>query len=182
MLYTYLHINESGVFYAGCGNNKRPYRNSSRSREWLRTANGGYSILIIDMFEDRELAWKHEKELIAYFKPACNKASGGPGPSGIRYEKTLPMKTKRTSPEALARLSKSRMGEGNPNYGLRHTSKSKIKMSKPGTLNPRCKLTEAQIIQIRSEPGTLKQISEKYKISPPHASLIRSKKLWGHIA
>ena len=104
---TYLHINEVGVFYIGCGVGRRPWRDSPRSILWKQAACNGYSVLILGEFEDQQDAWELEKKLIAYFKPPCNISLGGPGAPGcIR------------TPETRDKVSVSRLGEKHPNHKL----------------------------------------------------------------
>lgn len=206
MFYTYLHINEQGVFYAGCGNEKRPWRHSPRPGIWKQAANVGYSVLILGEFEDQQEAWEHEKELIAYFKPLCNKAIGGPGPKGAVL-----------SPELKAKRSWATKGERNPNYGKHHspetrekirlarakqiiTHETKLKMSlshlgkkvtletrskmskaQRGSKNPLSKLSEEQAKSIRNEVGTYKEIANRYGVSSKTIANIKLGKGWNHL-
>ena len=105
MHYVYLHINESGVFYVGCGSKKRPRNQSKRSALWEQVAAPGYSICVVEEFENKQPAWELEKELIAYFKPTCNKAIGGRGPLGCTR-----------TPETRDKMSLSKRGEKNPRH------------------------------------------------------------------
>lgn len=107
MHYVYLHINEGGVFYAGCGNKKRPWVYSNRSALWKQAASGGYSVLVLNACKNKDEAWEHEKELITHFKPSCNQATGGPSCTGI----TRTMKTR-------DKMSLSQRGEKNPTHKL----------------------------------------------------------------
>lgn len=107
MHYVYLHVNEAGVFYVGCGNKKRPWVYSNRSALWKRAASGGYSVLILSEYKSKDGAWEHEKELIAYFKPSCNQATGGPSCTGI----TRTMETR-------DKMSSSQRGEKNHRHKL----------------------------------------------------------------
>lgn len=83
MKYVYLHINETGVFYVGCGNRKRP-QYQHRSALWKRVAASGYSIWIVGEFDQQD-AWELEKELISHFQPSCNKSTGGYGYTGCAH-------------------------------------------------------------------------------------------------
>lgn len=105
--YTYLHLNESGVFYVGCGKKRRPWNFNKRSDGWKQIASEGYSVMIVGEFLNKPEAWEHEKELIAYFKPSCNKSSGGFGGTGcIR------------TPEQREFLSGVLAGEKHPHHKL----------------------------------------------------------------
>lgn len=166
MKYTYLHINELGVFYVGCGNRRRPQDRSHRTPLWKQLAKGGYSTLLAGEFSSQEEAWKLEKELIAYFKPICNKAIGGPGSNGVTRTHTLEAKIK--------------MGLANKGRVLTPETKAKMSLSRKGLRNS-CKLDLSQVIKIRQEPGSLKDVSQKYGVSKGQISNIRNQKSWSHI-
>ena len=128
MIYTYLHINETVVFYAGCGNERRSRNYSKRSLLWKQVAVSGYSVLTVGEFENRQDAWEHEKELIAYFKPHCNKALGGPGSRGVTHSEETRRNMSLSKIGVLNPLS-GRTGETNPCYGRQHSAESKLLMS-----------------------------------------------------
>ena len=104
MKYVYLHINESGVFYVGCGSQRRPWNQSKRSALWKQVADSGYSILIVGEFSQQD-AWEHEKWLIAHFRPSCNIATGGPSSTGFTH-----------APESRKKISLSQLGENNSRH------------------------------------------------------------------
>lgn len=166
MVYVYLHINELGVFYVGCGNLKRTKDKHHRKLLWKQTASTGYSILIAGEFKDQGHAWEHEKELIAYFKPSCNKAIGGPGSTGFRWpndkKQSLSQSIKESwisDPGRVKQLSKSVRGLGNPS----------------------ARLTPEQVIKVREDRRLLREISGEYGVSKGTISLIRNMKTWGHL-
>lgn len=168
MFCTYLHINETGVFYAGCGSKGRARVFRGRPAQWKQVASSGYSVWIVEEFKNKQDAWELEKELIAYFKPACNKAKGGPGSTGCTH--TL---------EAREKISVSQRGEKNHNYGKRLSFETREKMS--GEKQPHHKLTKEQVLAIRLDTRVLRLISIDYGISLVHVSQIKLLKRWKHI-
>ena len=118
MYYVYLHINETGVFYVGCGKKERLHY-QHRSALWKQMASSGFSVLIVRKHSNKQDAWELEKELITYFKPSCNKSTGGPGGrSGVGLTK-----------EARARISKANSGERNPGHKLTKAQVLQIRSS-----------------------------------------------------
>jgi len=105
-LYTYLHINETGVFYVGCGSLRRANSRHHRKDTWENQALGGYSVLIVSQFMDQEKAWKREKELIAFFNPSCNRASGGPSSTGFRWPNENKQRLAQKIKESWGRLTR----------------------------------------------------------------------------
>lgn len=160
MFYTYLHINEKGVFYAGCGGVRRPYQRTSRSLEWKLASSGGYSILIVGEFEIKEDAWRHEVFLISTFSGLVNKYPGGPGPTGIT-----------PSAEVRLRMSLTHRGPGNAMYGRSHTTQSKMQISQN-----KGRLTQSQIQKIRSDPRLHREIGLDYGISRNYVTNIKQGK------
>lgn len=157
MIYTYLHINETGVFYVGCGQGRRAMSACSRSQMWMDLSHSGYSILKVEEFISQDMAWQHEKELISYFNPICNKAKGGPGSTGCTH--TLEAK-------ANIRLSLTGRPLGRSIHGLK---------------NPNHRLTENQVLAIRKDTRIQSMISKDYGVSQVHISRIKSRKKWSHI-
>jgi hypothetical protein len=51
-----------------------------------------------------------------------------------------------------------------------------------GENNPSAKLTEVQILEIRSMSDTQQEIADKYGIAQPQVSLIKNYRLWKHVA
>lgn len=166
MKYTYVHLNEDGVFYVGCGNRRRPQDRSHRTSLWKQLAAGGYSVLLAGEFEDQQDAWEHEKELIAYFKPSCNKAIGGPGSNGITRTHTMEAKIK--------------IGLAHKGKPLTLETRTKMSLSRKGLINS-YKLNPDQVIKIRQEPGPLKEVSQRYGVSIGQISNIRNRKSWSHL-
>ncbi len=50
-----------------------------------------------------------------------------------------------------------------------------------GEDNPMAKLTKKEVLIIREEQGTCKQVAKKYRVSPMTVSRIRNRKLWSHL-
>jgi hypothetical protein len=50
-----------------------------------------------------------------------------------------------------------------------------------GTSHPACKLTEAQVLEIRASAATQKSLASKYGVAQSQISKIKSRKLWPHI-
>lgn len=148
MYYVYLHINETGVFYAGCGKKGRPWKHSNRSNTWKQFSISGYSVLLVGEFSNQQEAWEHEKKLISHFKPPCNKALGGYGASGVV----------RTS-ETLGKMRLAQRGAGNPFH----------------------KLTEAQVLAIRSNPNRHQDIADEYGVATSAISKIKTRQRWAHL-
>lgn len=103
MLYVYLHINETGVFYVGCGSKDRPWNTQQRSKAWKQVAESGHSVLIVQKFLDKQEAWKCEKQLIQTFKPSCNKFIGSPQGSGGSH-----------GPSSREKMSQSHLSKKHP--------------------------------------------------------------------
>ena len=180
MYYVYLHINEGGVFYAGCGSKKRPKDLSHRSPEWKRWASGGYSILIINQFENQQEAWDLEKELIAYFRPFCNKSKGGPGSLGLSHLHTPEAKAKIGLASKLRRHTlETREKMSNSHKGKLHNEEFIIKML--GNQFAVRKLTEEQVLAIRNDPRTQLQVANQHQVSRGLISKIKSLKLWSYL-
>ena len=103
----YLHINETGIFYVGCGSKRRPWMVAPRSILWKQVAGNGYSVMTLGEFKTKQEAWELEKVLIAHFNPRCNISTGGSGGSGfIRSAKTRD------------KIRVSRLGEKHPKHKL----------------------------------------------------------------
>jgi hypothetical protein len=51
----------------------------------------------------------------------------------------------------------------------------------PGEQNPRAKLTNEQVLEIRSALGTHEEIANRYGISRRHVGDLRSRKRWRHL-
>lgn len=62
------------------------------------------------------------------------------------------------------------------------TAKGRAKgLSRPGTANPRAKLTEVDVLAIRSSRGTQQELANKYGVSQAHISEIVLRKTWKHL-
>lgn len=71
--------------------------------------------MFVGEFDTIEASWEHEKELIAYFKPLCNKAVGGPSSTGSIMPSV-----------ARVKISLANQGENHPQHKL--TSKLVLKI------------------------------------------------------
>lgn len=163
MYYVYLHINETGVFYVGCGSKRRPWNQSKRSSLWEQVAGSGYSVWILGEFENQQDAWDYEKELIAHFKPSCNKAIGGPSCTGFIFPK-----------KTLAKMVLARKNS-------LPQSRIKWSLASQGARNPNHKLTLDQVRDIRQGCGTQQEIARRYGVSQTQISKIRLGKQWSDL-
>lgn len=149
MHYTYIHINEHGVFYVGCGLLKRTWPRTRGTSKWKHFSAGGYSILTVGEFENHQDALNHEKLLIAYFGPKANQTSGGEGVSIQSREKMAltrqgslnPRYGKKAGPETLKKLSEVHKGkslslEQKKLYSLRFSGEGNPMFGKRGELAP----------------------------------------------
>lgn len=87
--YTYIHATPDGeVFYVGKGTGRRVYEMSSRSWIWRERFNqlDGITMKIVSRFENEADAFKHEMQLVKYYKDkGCdlvNLTEGGQGAIG----------------------------------------------------------------------------------------------------
>lgn len=101
MYYTYSHSTPEGiVFYIGKGTKDRAYSTRDRNWAWREEVAKAKGILIkIEAdWETEELAFKHEKELIKYYKDLniqlVNQTEGGVGPLG--YKQSVETRTKKS--------------------------------------------------------------------------------------
>jgi hypothetical protein len=99
--YTYSHSTPEGtVFYIGKGNKDRAYSTRDRGWAWREAVAKAKGILIkIEAeWETEELAFKHEKELIKYYKDLgvqlVNQTEGGSGPLG--FKQSIETRTKKS--------------------------------------------------------------------------------------
>ena len=120
--YTYLHRNTDGeVFYIGCATTnpdkrgtraklQRAYSTFGHSAAWHEQVKRGYTVEILQIFQDRSIAFEHEKKLIAEYRsngsPLVNICAGGPGMFGAK-----------DSPEVRKKKSVTKIGSLNPMYG-----------------------------------------------------------------
>lgn len=108
LIYSHTRNDNNKIFYIGKGNQKRPYDIYNRNKYWRNVVNKhGFTVQIIAEHEKEEDAYKHEKELIAYYRsigsPLVNLTDGGEGASGMPK-----------SEETKAKISKANKGRLNP--------------------------------------------------------------------
>jgi hypothetical protein len=116
--YVYLHrrLSDSLPFYLGKGTGDRAWRKSHRSFHWKNIVNKhGYTIEILQEFDDEQEALQYEIDGIAALKEAgynlCNITDGGEGVSGLKHSEK--------AKEAM-RQAKT---------GLKHSEEHKAKIS-----------------------------------------------------
>lgn len=64
----YVHTDLNGcVFYVGCGINNRPYDKEGRPKEWRKIAVNGFTVEIIEEFDNKYTATTIESLLIEFF-------------------------------------------------------------------------------------------------------------------
>jgi hypothetical protein len=158
MWYVYKYVNpiDERIFYIGKGkgsrskvhlyrtkmwiSNGKPIKDGSNNLHLFRVISNIWDcglkpiIEIIKSFDDEQLAYDYEKELIAKFHDSlCNLTNGGEGWSGsIESRKKMIEKRKQwlSSEEGLIwrkKISESMKGKGNPNYGKIEDNQHKIK-------------------------------------------------------
>lgn len=120
--YTYIHRGSDGrVFYVGCATTnpdkrgtrarlQRAYATSGHTPAWHAAAASGYTVEILAKYQDKGIAFDHERKLIADFRdvgePLVNICSGGPGMPGAK-----------DSPEVRMKKSVTKVGSLNPMFG-----------------------------------------------------------------
>lgn len=121
--YTYLHRDLDGqVFYVGCATTnptkrgtrvktQRAYATSGHSEAWHAVSVKGYTVEILQVFDDRAMALEEEKRLISEMRyrgePLVNICAGGPGMPGAK-----------DSDEVRMKKSVTKIGNLNPMYGV----------------------------------------------------------------
>ncbi len=128
--YTYLHRGSDGrVFYVGCATTnpnkrgtrarlQRAYATSGHAPAWHAAAAGGYAVEILDKYQDKSVAFDHERKLIAELReagePLVNICSGGPGMPGAKDSDEVRMKKSVTKVGYLNPMF-GKTGAANPN-------------------------------------------------------------------
>jgi hypothetical protein len=127
--YIYLHITNDGiVFYVGKGTDQgnlifERSKHTERTKFWKNVSKKGYTVEIVRVFNSEKEAFDKEKELIKHYGrrdlglgTLVNLTDGGEG-------------MENPSEETRRKLSESRMGEKNHNFGkpLSDTTKQKLR-------------------------------------------------------
>ncbi len=168
MIYVYLHINETGVFYVGCGGKGRPHGRARRSPHWIKAAQDGYSVEVVGEHETKSQAWEQEKYLIAYFKDTVvNRSIGGPPGLGIEFSDLAREKCRRVN------LGKVLSSHTKSLIGLARKGKCQ------GPDNPFSKLTTDQAISIFKDPRSLGRLAAEYQVSKRTINRVKSGASWG---
>lgn len=122
--YTYLHRDRVGrAIYVGCATAnprkrgvraklQRAFSTSGHTAAWKTATEGGYTVEVLSMFDNRCDAFAHERKSIAELRlagePLTNICDGGPGALGAK-----------DSPDTRRKKAVSKIGERNPMYGVR---------------------------------------------------------------
>jgi hypothetical protein len=150
MHYTYLHRRESdnAPFYIGKGKGKRAWAHASRNQHWKNTvAKHGLKVEIVAEWDDEEMAFEHEKFLIACFRDMghqlVNITDGGEGVSGFvgfwsgkkqsdehKAKNSSALTGKKKSPEHIKNAANAKIGKFFGPLSFNH--KHKISQAKTG--------------------------------------------------
>ena len=172
-VYTHTRLDSNEIFYVGIGSRKkRAYDKADRNRYWYHIVNKhGYKVTVTHEDVCWEEACAIEKYLISFYGRAdlkagtlVNMTDGGDG-------------TLNKSEEAIRKISeraKLRVGDKNPNYGKKHSEKTKelIRIANTGPNNPRY-----------GKPGTMRgrfgELNPNYgrEHSPEVRAKMREKKI-----
>lgn len=161
----YIHFKADSLipFYIGKGCGGR-YKNSVRRNQyWHNVVNKhGFVPDILEYFEDEQDAYDYEVEMIKFFRDngfaLTNIVDGGGGVHGFKH-----------SPEAKAKMSSMRAGEGNAMFGKAHTDETRAKISeahKGRKRPPRSAEYRAKISKVHK--GKTLSIEARAKISAAH--------------
>jgi len=137
--YTYAYLREDGTpYYIGKGSNGRAYE----SHKHIKVPEDKNKILFLKQNLTEEDSFKHEKYMINVLGRKDlgtgilrNLTEGGEGTSGRIHSEETRQKisnahnNKILSEETKRKMSKSRMGERNPNYGKTTSEETKRKIS-----------------------------------------------------
>lgn len=162
---------------------------------------------IIQSFNSNLECLNAEKYWISYYKTniykfgndfGYNLTDGGEGMFGYKLSQSSKDKISKSRkglkmPQSFKeQRSLSYSGAGNPHYGKHHSMKSKMQISSKrkenqtskGINNPKNKLTEAMVIEIKLllKSGVLqKEIAKQYNVYPSAIQKIASGKNWSYI-
>jgi hypothetical protein len=145
VFYTYLHRRESDnkPFYIGKGQGKRAWAHRNRNQHWKNTVSKhGLKVEIVAEWPEEEMAFEHEKFLIACFRDMghnlVNITDGGEGACFPKTEdhkkkisESLTGRTKETHPyiAEIAKKLSGRKGEKSYWFGKHISDEAKEKLS-----------------------------------------------------
>lgn len=86
----YEHVVNGAVIYVGSGNQTRPFEPRGRNEAWRTLTKNGYSVRIVEWFEDREVAYTFESRRIMELKPPANRRGTLPPPEKKPRREKLP--------------------------------------------------------------------------------------------
>jgi hypothetical protein len=126
ILYRHIRPDKDQVFYIGIGTHVRSASTKNRNKHWQNIVNSNNAKFLIDVMLD-ELTWKEacrmEKWWIAFYGRSdlqkgtlCNLTDGGEG-------------NVNPCDEVRKKLSESKIGKKNPQYGKEHSEEWKTKQS-----------------------------------------------------
>lgn len=130
MFYVYVHRRKDtlDVFYVGKGVGKRAWKHAGRNEWWHRVVKKyGRTVEIVKRFDDEDLAFELEKELIAFYgrDKVCNLTDGGMGGVAVSEETRAKMsaarKGRKVSEETREKMRRAATGR-------RHSDDTKQKL------------------------------------------------------
>lgn len=130
MFYVYVHRRKDtlDVFYVGKGVGKRAWKHAGRNEWWHRVVKKyGRTVEIVKRFDDEDLAFELEKELIAFYgrDKVCNLTDGGMGGVAVSEETRAKMsaarKGRKVSEETREKMRRAATGR-------RHSEETKAKL------------------------------------------------------
>lgn len=98
-VYIHLRLDTYSIFYVGKGKDNRAYSTNNRNNHWHNIVNKyGYTVEIIEYFENENAALKKEEELISFYRKSglvlANILNGGISNSGYRHTEESKLKLK----------------------------------------------------------------------------------------
>ena len=138
--YVYAHqrLTDGKCFYIGKGTRSRAWETTNRNKYWRNVvAKHGFRVEILINNISEEKAFELEKEFIRQIgkENLVNMTDGGEGVSGLvfseeaRQKISKAKKGKQLSEEHRAKISAATKGENNPNFGKKHSEKTRQKIS-----------------------------------------------------
>lgn len=119
MFYVYMYVHEDGTpWYVGKGCKYRTRHYNTRQKKEFPAPKEDRFIKLVQTDMSEKAAYELEVELIAKYKRQCdggtlvNKCLGGPGAKGFKHDpnRPSPMKGKKHTPEAKAKMAKAKQG------------------------------------------------------------------------
>lgn len=177
VVYFHRRKDKDEIFYVGIGSEDRPYDKNGRNKIWSRIVNKSeYTVEIIHKGLTLEDAISYERKYIKQFGrkdlnlgPLSNMTDGGEG-----------NQNQIMSEETKKKMSESRKGDKNWNYGRKKTFKEINKIAESKSL-----FTEKDVIFIRTEYSSGRmssfELTKMFGVKPQNISRVTSRATWKHL-